>query len=136
MNYWKELLDLLNSDSAIKTHPRINEIKQIIVSRRAAPKPLYTFENVMPGDHVLGVIPENVSDMICRHDRKVIALSKKQVECNMTRNVAMAAKLAREELLMEISMKKIWLALKDWFKLWDKPLNYTIKRYNGSLVTC
>lgn len=133
MNYWQELIDFLNSDS-VKTHPKINEIKQIIVSKRVPPQPMYTFEDAIAGDHIIGVIPENVSDMIRRHDRKVVALSKKQIECNMTHNTDLATKLAREELLMEISMKKIWLVLKDSFQLWNKALNYTIKKHNGALV--
>jgi hypothetical protein len=133
MDYWKELLDYLNSEP-VKTHPRLNEIRSIVVTKKSVNHPLYTFEETNPGDKTLGLIPENVADCIRRHDLKTIRLAKLQVQANMTHNAALLAKLNREEVLMEINMRRIWLCLKDGFQLWGKPINYTIKSQKGSLI--
>jgi hypothetical protein len=133
MDYWKELLDFLNSDP-FKKHPNFEKIREIIVSKRKQPQQLYTFEDVVPGEKVEGCIPENLADTIRAHDRRTVRLAKLQIEANMTRNTALHAKLSREELLMEINKDKIWLQLKDHFNLWGKTFNYSIRRQTGTLV--
>jgi len=132
-SYWKELLDVLNSDPML-AHPKRKEIRDILTYTRKAPETVYTFETVKQGERILGVIPEDVSDRIRRHDRKAIWLAKKQVEANMTRNVKTMAIVAREETLLEISARKMWLQVKDHFKLWENPTSYTIKRNESNLV--
>jgi len=133
MDYWKELIDFLNSDPLMK-HPKRDQIKNIITYKRSAPKQLYTFDEVTPNDTIIGVVPENIADAIRRHDVKVIRLAKLQVEANMTRNAALMAKISRQDLLMEIETRKIWLAVKDHFNLWDKPTNFSLKKLKNSLV--
>jgi hypothetical protein len=133
MDYWKELIDFLNSDPLMK-HPKRDQIKNIITYKRSAPKQLYTFDEVTPNDTIIGVVPENIADAIRRHDVKVIRLAKLQVEANMTRNASLMAKISRQDLLMEIETRKIWLAVKDHFNLWDKPTNFSLKKLKNSLV--
>ena len=133
MDYWKELIDFLNSDPLMK-HPKRDQIKNVITYQRTAPKQLYTFEEVSPNDTVVGVVPENIADAIRRHDIKVIRLAKLQVEANMTHNVALVAKISRQDLLMEIETRKIWLAVKDHFNLWGKPTSFALKKLKDFLV--
>ena len=131
--YWQELLDFINSEP-IKQHPKRDTFRTIITAKRTAPKQLYTFEEASKSDKAVGLIPEHMADMIRRHDRKAVELAKKQVVANMTRNYTLMAQISRQETLMEISTRKIWLALKDHFKLWDKPIPFTIKQCESSLL--
>jgi hypothetical protein len=133
MNYWNELLALLNSNPE---HPKRLEIKNIISpKKRVERKQLYSFEEILPTDRNLGALPEGLSDIIKRHDRQSINASKLRVEASLTRNEALLAEVCRKEVLLDINSKKIWLAIKDHFNLWNKPAgNYSIKKYNGLLV--
>lgn len=131
--YWKELLGFLNS-SPLQAHPKRKEIKDIVTAIRTPPKKVYTFDDVAPNDKVVGIIPGHLADMIRRQDVASIRLAKGQVEANMTRNTAMMAKLARDEAVIEIGMRKMWLGLKDHFGLWDKTATFTIKRGPAELV--
>lgn len=131
--YWRELLEFLNSD-ILKKHPKRTEIAGIVAATKSNPKPLYTFDEVVPGDKVLGVVPEHMADFVRRHDIKTIRLAKMQVEANMTRNILLAAKIAREETLLDISVKRMWLQLKDHFDLWQKSSAYSIKNSTLGLV--
>jgi hypothetical protein len=131
MNYWREMIDYLNS---MKGHPKLPEIKDIITSKRKDPKRAYSFEEVTPQDNVLGVIPENIADIIRRHDRQSIVIAKMHVEATMTRDTELLAVVARKEMVQEMSLKKLWIALKDHFKIWNKQNNYTIKKKEGFLV--
>lgn len=131
--YWKELLLLLNSGS-LQEHPRRDEIKSIVTETKKHPRQTYTFTEAAPNDHVIGVIPEHIADVVRRYDRAAIKLAKAQVVANMTRDIGLLAELSRNETLLEIGMRKMWLMLKDHFKLWDKPMSFTIKKGGPVLV--
>ena len=131
-SYWKELLEFLNSDD-LRDHPKRSEMRKIFVTQTDTKKPLYSFESVLPRDLCVGAIPEDIADTIRRHDLKSIRVAKLHVEANMTRNSELLKKVAREEFLLNISSKKIWLKLRDFFNLWNKPINYTIKSQDGIL---
>ena len=133
MEYWQELLGFLNSKPLLE-HPRRHELRSIVVSKSKIPRQLYTFEDVTPNDRILGVIPERLADAIRRHDRKMVNMAKKQTEANMTRNVALMAAVSREETLLNLSANRIWLQLKDYFVLWEKTNQYSIRKHQGSLV--
>jgi hypothetical protein len=136
MNYWKELLELLNSDPSIVNHPKRTEISKIFTVKKRTPhQQLYSFKIVTPSDHVIGVIPENFADEIKRHDREYIAITKLNVEAVLTENPELKAEVLRRGNLLEIHNKKIWFKLRDHFQLWDRSLSCTIKKQeNGLLV--
>jgi len=131
-DYWKELLEFLNSED-LKNHPKRSEMHEIFVTKRNNKSPLYSFEPVLPRDLCVGAIPEDIADIVRRHDLKSIRIAKIHVEANMTRNVALLKKVAREEFLLGINSEKIWVKLCDHFNLWDKPIHYTIKSRDGIL---
>lgn len=134
MNYWRELLGYLNSPP-LQEHPKRGEMKDIVAGSPArTSRVAYTFDTVGQGDKVVGMIPGNLADTIRRQDLASIRLAKGQVEANMTRNAGLMARLAREEAVIEIGMRRVWVALKDHFGLWDKTATYTIKRGPGELV--
>jgi len=133
LNYWKELLTLLNAPP-LMVHPRRSEIKELIVPKTPVKRaPIYSFEDVTHTDKILGVIPENIADTIRRHDRQSIDLAKMSTEADITRNMALKIELNRREAQLDINSKKIWFTLKDLFKLWDKA-NLSIKRNKSLLV--
>jgi hypothetical protein len=106
MNYWKELIDLLNS-SPLLSHPKREIIRDIVSSkRRAIRQHLNSFEPVLQSDKIVGIVPENVADIIRRHDRQTINVSKLHLEANMTRNVSLAAEVSRKETLLDLMSKK------------------------------
>jgi hypothetical protein len=129
--YWKELGDTLNT---IKDHPRWSEIKNIVLAKRKPVKKLCSFELPARNEKVIGIIPENMADRIRRHDRATIEVSKKRLEASMTRDMGLMAVVMRKDNAMEIDMKKIWLELKDHFKLWDKPASYGIRKQDPFLI--
>jgi len=131
--YWRELLAFLNSDQ-LRQHPKRGEIAGIVSAPRKRANPVYTFDSVAPGENILGVVPEHMADYVRRHDVKTIKLAKMQVEANMTRNTALMARIAREETLLDISVKKMWLMLKDHFGLWDKTASFSIKKNGGATL--
>jgi hypothetical protein len=133
INYWNELLALLNANPE---HPKRLEFKNIISPRKKVDKKqLYSFEEILPTDRNIGALPEGISDIIKRHDRQSIEVAKLRVEAGLTRNETLLAEVYRKEVLLDINSKKIWLAIKDHFNLWNKPTgNYSIKKYNGLLV--
>jgi hypothetical protein len=134
MTYWQELVDFLNSEP-LMGHPARDKMREIVVAKRKPPRQqLSSFDLVTPNDKIVGMIPENVADTIRRNDRQAIAVAKLHVEANMTRNVELAAEVARKELIIELNTKKIWLTLKDQFKLWLKPMAYSIKKKDNMLV--
>jgi len=134
MEYWQELLTILNSEPLLG-HPRRHELRSIVVNRpKQAHQQLYTFEETRANDRIVGVIPEHLADFIRRHDSRMVRMAKKQTEANMTRNVALMAQVSREETLLNISANRIWLALKDYFSLWEKPQHFSIRKRQGMLV--
>jgi hypothetical protein len=134
LTYWQELVDFLNSEPLLD-HPAREKMREIVVAKRKPPRQqLSSFDLVASNDKIVGVISENVADHIRRNDRQAIAIAKLHVEANMTRNAELAAEVARKELIIDLNTKKIWLSLKDQFKLWQKPLPYSIKKRDSVLV--
>jgi hypothetical protein len=133
MSYWKELLKFLNSNTLLN-HPKRSEIKDVLNSKKKSTKQLNSFDVVLPGDIIVGLIPENISDSIRKHDYQTINNAKLAIEANMTHNTDMLHRILRKEAFLEISTKKIWVALKDYFKLWNKVSNFSIKIKDNMLV--
>lgn len=131
-NYWQELINYLNSDNLLK-HPNRFDIKNILNPSRPVRKSLYTFELLKPTDKILGVIPENIADIIRRHDRAAITAAKMRIEANLTGDLDLLTITARKEAKLEINSKKIMILLKDCFKLWDFSMPFTIKAKDGLL---
>jgi hypothetical protein len=135
MSYWKELITLLNNDPSITNSPKRAEISKIFtVKKRTSHQQLNSFKVITPADRIIGVIPENFSDEIKRHDREYIAIAKLNVEAVLTDSSELKAEVLRRGNLLEIHNKKIWLKLRDYFKLWDKPANCTIKKQENGLL--
>lgn len=134
MNYWKELVDFLNSNPLLE-HPKRGEIRNIVASKK---KPLRqhlnSFEPVVQTDRVIGIIPEHIADIVRRHDRQTIDISKLHLEAHLTRNVNMAAEVSRRETQLDILSKKIWIALKDHFQLWSSPSTFNIKVHDSNIL--
>jgi hypothetical protein len=130
--YWEELIKLLNTDSSL-SNPKRSKIRDIITPRHQFKQNLYSFEEITPADKIVGVIPENLADVIRRYDRKSIEISKLNVEAGMTHNIDLMADVTRKEAILDINSKKIWVDLKDNFKLWDKLCNLSIKK-NGCVL--
>ena len=133
MDYWHQLLDVLNSDY-VSGHPKKEEIRNVLVTRRIKRDNFYTFEEVTSQDQIVSVLPEYIADKIKRHDKISINLAKMQVEANMTHNVEMNPRILRKAALLEISLKKMWIELKDLYGLWDKGGFFTIKKKDSMLV--
>ena len=135
MVYWKELIEYLNSDPSLLAHPKRLEMKDVIVPKRHLQrKVLSSFDKMTSSDTIVGIIPENISDNIRRQDRQAIEYAKLHLEANMTKNAELQADINRKELLLEIATKKVWVALKDHFDLWIKPISHTIKRRDDGLL--
>lgn len=133
MDYWKQLIDILNSDDMME-HPGREKIRKIVTSRRKRSTSYNTFDQISTNDLVVAAIPENISDRIKRHDKQSIDLAKKQVEANLTRNMDLQTDLLRKSAKLDILLKKIWIDLKDYFELWDKSGVFTIKKDGALLV--
>jgi hypothetical protein len=134
MAYWKELIEYLNSEPLVKNHPRWTEMRDVVVpKKRAQKKVLSSFDILLPTDTVVGIIPENISDKIRRQDIKAIKFAKMRLEAGMTKDVDLLANVNRRELILEIETKKVWVALKDHFVLWSKPISHIIKRQEDGL---
>ena len=130
MAYWKELANTLSEDLTDDTERE--RIKEVLLTP-SQPKPIYTFEEVGVTDHILGTIPQNLADKICRHDLASIRMSMMQTKVARTRDRDLTVKLSRQAAKTEIAMKKIWVDLKDHFDLWDKDMKVAIKK-NGPLL--
>jgi len=133
--YWKELLNYLNSPELID-HPKRAGIRDILIpTTKNKPKvTLNTFELITASDIIVGAIPENIADKVRKQDRQAIEHAKLAAVANMTGDEALICKLRRNELLNEIMSRKIWIELKDHFKLWLKNTSYTIKITQDNLL--
>ena len=129
--YWQELLNFLNTEPSIINHPDRPQMKDVIVSKSTRKRQRTCFESVTPSDKVVGIIPENIVDKIIRQDQQSIQYSKMRVEANMTRDLDLLGQVSRSELLLEIAVKKVWVELKDHFKLWNKLISHVIKTNNN-----
>ena len=132
MNYWKQLINFLNSKTMLD-HPKRDDIKHIVIHTPTA-KPLSTFEEVGVNETVVGLIPENIADKIRRHDRASIQIAKRGIVATMTRNIVVTTELVRKQAIMEMELSKIWIAMKDHFHLWDKNGQFFVKTKDGALV--
>ena len=133
MSYWKDLLNVLNSDD-LMTHPKRSEIKNILMPAKRVERKVNSFDDITPNDKVLGVLPENIADRIRRHDRVFIEISKQHTEAVLTKNIKLITSLSRRNARQEIQLKKIWFDIKEHFGLWDCECQYFIKKKDNILV--
>jgi len=132
-DYWKELLDFLNSKT-LSDHPQRNRMKNILNPKKRNKHEIYSFETVHPNDVVVGALPGNIADIVRRHDRRSIQIAKLRVEADITKNQDLVSNVLRKEMLLEIDAKRLWIKIKDHFKLWDTSTNHTIKSKDSILV--
>ncbi len=130
--YWAELLEFLNTEPMIN-HPYRNEIRDAINTKNKRKRVLYSFDTILPGDQSIGNIPGNIADKIKRQDRQSIDIAKLRVEAEMTQNMDLMSDLVRKDYILEIETKKIWVKLRDLFKLWKRAGNYNLRSKNGVL---
>lgn len=132
-DYWNELLNIMNNDKNILTHPKREKMKNIIVSKKVHKKKNYTFNLLTDLDNVVGMIPENYADIIKRLDLKSIKIAKDKVEADLTNNFDLHVSLKKQETNLEIETQKVWMKIKDHFDIWASPGQYNIKIKNGAL---
>jgi len=132
-SYWKKLLDYLNSP-VIKEHPERNKIKDIISKPRARKDYSSCFTGIAPNETSIGIIPENLSCRISKHNRKTILLARDSAEFRLTGNPSLMYKISRRGSLLHIESAKIWVELKDHFRLWENNNSYGIRIKQGVLV--
>lgn len=130
--YWAELLEFLNTES-LMGHPRRDQIRNAINTKKSSKRKLYSFETLLQNDRVIGNIPGNIADKIRKQDRRSIEIVKLRVEADMTRNIDLMAELIRKDHILEIETKKMWVSLRDHFKLWKQPGSYNIRSKDGVL---
>ena len=130
--YWKELANTLNSDVVNKSEQE--KIKNILMSKPPHVKPLYTFEEATSNDKIIGVLPENFADRIKHHDLLSVRMAMLQTKASLTRDRDLIVQLTKKSARIEISMKKLWVGLKDHFNLWDKDIRVVIKKQGSLLV--
>lgn len=134
VNYWQELLDYLNNNQILNAEKK-NEIKNYLTKKTRKKTPLYSFEEIIDSDKILGVIPENIADKIRRHDRRAIEIAKMKIEAEITKDQKLRSFVTKNEDLLDINSKKIWVELKDNFQLWDRATsNLQIKKNKGILI--
>lgn len=125
--FWDTLLDFLNTEDLIK-HPKRMQMKKILnPPQKNRSKTLNTFETISPIDEVIGVVPENIADRIRRYDRRTIENAKRSVETSMTKSSELLAKVERDKAANMVEYEKTWIQLKDHFKLWSSPHDFTFK---------
>lgn len=130
--YWAELLELLNTDTMVN-HPQRKEIRDALNTKTKRRRKLYSFDTILPGDKIIGNIPGDIADRIRRQDRRSIVIAKSRVEADLTRDLDLMAELVRKDHLLEIGTKKMWVTLRDYFKLWKKAGSYNIRSKDGVL---
>ncbi len=130
--YWAELLEFLNTDTMM-SHPQRNEIRDAINTKNRRKRKLYSFDTILPGDKIIGNIPDDIADRIRRQDRRSIEIAKSRVEADLTRDLDLMAELIRKDHFLEIDIKKMWIILRDYFKLWKKAGSYNIRSKDGVL---
>ena len=135
MSYWKQLVDVLNTEDMIK-HPDREKIRDVVITKRKPARRKYTFKEVPKNEKVIGIVPENIADRIRRYDRASIEMAKKNIEARMTSNIEMIPALQRENERIELQHRKVWFDLKDHFRLWqwDQAASFFIRINKGSLV--
>jgi len=133
MDYWKELLGILNS-SQILSEDQKNKIRSILVNPTKRKKLRYTFQQVGPGDKIIGAVPEHIADKLKSHDRRRIDVAKRTVEAEATHDSETYAQLMRRSAHLDIEQAKIWIDVKDHFNLWAiQEGNLHIKK-NGEVL--
>ena len=133
--YWKQLLSILNTEIP-PIHPKRSLIQNIFISRKKVQKKLYTFESPSPLEIVIGVIPEYLESRIRHQDRLQVEYAKISLEAKLTHNRPLMVEIIKKTEKLEIAQKKIWMEIKDYFKLWDIEIatSYFI-RSQGTILT-
>jgi len=133
MSCWRELLSILNSN-VLLTDPQKEQIRKVLVTTPKRKRLFYTFKQVGPDDKIIGAVPEPIADKLKAHDRRRIDLAKKNVEADVTHNLEMYSEVMRKQALLDIEQARIWVAVKDHFKLWAfQEGNLQIKK-NGEIL--
>jgi len=133
--YWKQLFKILNSEIS-PTHPRRGEIQNMFMQKsRKIPRKTYTFENPSPVETVVGIIPEFMESQVRKNDRMQIDLAKLAIEARLTHNEDLMIEVNRRTEKLDISQKKIWFDIKNYFNVWKVsiPTSFFI-RSKGSLL--
>jgi len=122
--YWKQLLNVLNSEKLSTS--LVSDIKRILNPPHIRPNgQKSSFPEVGKNEQIVGTIPDHISDKLHRYDRAMILIGKSKYEASATNNTELLSYALRKEALMEISLKKIWVELRDQFNLWG-PSNFAI----------
>ncbi len=133
--YWTQLLKILNKEIT-PDHPQRDNIQNIISNKRKViVHKSYTFEEPSKFETVVGIIPEFLEDRVRRNDRLQIEYAKLTLEAKMTHNNELTADVLRKCEKLDIEQKKVWVDIKDYFKLWsvEVPTSFFI-RTKGSLL--
>lgn len=125
-NYWTELLKLLNSDN-LMLHPKRDRMSKVINNVKKRKRPNYSFEVLSKNDRVVGLVTGHLADKVKRLDLRSVQIAKERLEANMTHNLAMQIETVRKDQILEVETKKVWIVLRDHFKLWALPGNYNLK---------
>lgn len=134
--YWEQLLKVLNTEVGPQ-HPKRAEIQGILSFKRKPTKKIYSFEFPTESETVQGFIPEHLEYRLKKYDRMQIDLAKMGIEARLTHNRDLAIKLARQSEFLEANQKKLWVEIKDYFKLWavEGPITFFIRLHkDGCLV--
>ena len=125
-NYWAELLKFLNS-SDLMEHPKRDRMSKVINNVKKRKRPNYSFEIISKNDRIVGPVTGHLADKVRRLDLQSVRIAKERLEANMTHNLTMQIETIRKDQILEVETKKVWIALRDHFKLWAKPGNYNLK---------
>jgi len=133
--YWKQIISILNTN-LIPGHPNRDAIKEILNPPRKKIPAVHSFEVPTKMEQVLGVIPEGIECRIRKYDRKNIELAKKEIEAKLTHNISMFIAVSRDIEILDNLQKKVWIDLKDHFKIWGIEGAYTflIRKKDNVLV--
>lgn len=134
--YWKQFLDILNTEIPVQ-HPKRIEIQNAVVpSKKTEKTPCHTFEEPTLAETVVGIIPENLEGLIRKYDRQQIELAKKGVVARMTHDAGAMLEVIRATEFLEIKQRKLWADLKDQFKFWSSegPTTFLVRKKGPMLI--
>jgi|GEM_PF-3206277 len=135
MDYWQELLTVLNNDLSLRQNPRRDDIRKVLITSKKPVVPIYSFKEITARDRVVGVIPENIADKVRSHDRHRIELAKRHAVAESTDSDVLRSEVTRKGAILEIDQAKLWFILKDHFNLWvRKEGQFQIKKQGPVLV--
>ena len=133
--YWTQLLKILNV-GITQDHPKRIEIQNILNDRKQSKKNLQSFDTPTSIETVVGTIPEHLECRLRKYDRTQIELAKQSIEAKLTHVEEKMIDVIRKSELLELKQKKVWIELKDHFKLWgaEGPSTYLIRKKDSVLV--